>query len=85
MKKKTKTKKDFLNELRLLKRRISELEKLETDYKRSAKILLESEQRFHNIADFTYDWMYFIGADGKFIYVSPSCERITGYSPDKFR
>ncbi|MDK2975335.1 MAG: hypothetical protein PWP08_1706 [Methanofollis sp.] len=39
---------------------------------------------FHHLIDLTYDWEYLQGDDGKFVYVSPSCERITGYRPDEF-
>jgi len=46
--------------------------------------LKESEERFRTVADFTYDWEYWIAPDGQYIYVSPSCERITGYSPEEF-
>ena len=46
--------------------------------------LRESEERFRTVADFTYDWEYWIGPDGNHIYVSPSCERITGYGVDEF-
>ena len=44
----------------------------------------KSEQRYRMVADFSYDWEYWIGADGNYIYVSPSCERITGYSANAF-
>lgn len=47
--------------------------------------LMESEQRFRTIADFTYDWQYWLDPDGNYVYVSPSCERITGYRADEFR
>ncbi|MBF0477741.1 MAG: response regulator [Deltaproteobacteria bacterium] len=46
--------------------------------------LRKSEERFRMVADFTYDWEFWIGTDGRFIYVSPSCERITGYSSEEF-
>jgi PAS domain S-box-containing protein len=46
--------------------------------------LRESEERFRTMADFTYDWEYWRSADGTYIYVSPSCERITGYRADEF-
>lgn len=52
--------------------------------KRLEKALLESEQRFRMLADFTHDWEYWIAPDGNYFYVSPSCERITGYHPDEF-
>jgi PAS domain S-box-containing protein len=47
--------------------------------------LRESEERFRTIADFTYDWAYWLDPDGNYVYVSPSCERITGYRADEFR
>ena len=46
--------------------------------------LLEAEQRYRTIADFTYDWETWTGEDGSLKYVSPSCERITGYSAAEF-
>ena len=48
------------------------------------KELRQSEERFRTIADFTYDWEYWRGPDRKFLWVSPSCERITGYKPQDF-
>ena len=39
-----------------------------------------SEQRSRAIADYTYDWESWTGADGRLIWVSPSVERLTGYT-----
>ncbi len=50
----------------------------------SEAALRESERQFRIVADFTYDWEYWIDPDGKLLYVSPSCTRITGYSPQAF-
>jgi PAS domain S-box-containing protein len=47
--------------------------------------LKESEERFRALADFTYDWEYWLSPDGDYLYISPSCERITGYCSDEFR
>ena len=46
--------------------------------------LHESEEKYRTVADFTYDWEYWIGEKGNFEYVSPSCERISGYRADAF-
>ncbi len=43
-----------------------------------------SEEKFRTMADFTADWEYWIGPDRKLIYMSPSCQRITGYRPEEF-
>ena len=44
----------------------------------------KAQERYRIIADFTYDWEWWVGPDGKYIYVSPSCERITGYTQQEF-
>jgi PAS domain S-box-containing protein len=46
--------------------------------------LREAEFRYRTVADFTYDWEYWRSADGPLLYVSPSCERISGYAPEEF-
>ena len=48
------------------------------------KRLRESEERFRIFAEYTCDWEYWLGPDGKAIYHSPSCLRITGYAVKDF-
>lgn len=48
------------------------------------KKIIESETRYRMLADYNYDWEYWIGPEGNFLYVSPSCERITGYTAEEF-
>ena len=55
-----------------------------TERKQAEEALLESKQRFQTVADFTYDWENWLASDGSHLYVSPSCKRITGYTPDDF-
>ena len=43
-----------------------------------------TELKYRTVADFTYDWEYWANFDGTLQYVSPSCERITGYTPHDF-
>jgi PAS domain S-box-containing protein len=42
----------------------------------------ESETRYKIVADNTFDWEYWYGTDGKFVYCSPSCKVVSGYSPE---
>jgi PAS domain S-box-containing protein len=51
---------------------------------RTEASLRESLLRFHTMADYTYDWEYWTDPDGGFVYMSPSCERVTGYNADEF-
>jgi PAS domain S-box-containing protein len=48
------------------------------------KKLRQAEMEYRIVADFTYDWEYWKNLDGTLRYVSPSCERITGYRPEDF-
>lgn len=44
----------------------------------------KARERFHILADFSYYWEMWRAPDGKYIYVSPSCEPITGYTQEDF-
>jgi diguanylate cyclase (GGDEF)-like protein/PAS domain S-box-containing protein len=46
--------------------------------------LKASEERYRMVADYNYDWEVWIGPEGRMLYVSPSCHRITGYERDRF-
>lgn len=56
-----------------------------TERKRAEETLLENERKFRTVADFTYDWEYWMDPTGNLVYVSPSCERITGYKPEELQ
>jgi len=46
--------------------------------------LQASEAKFHTMADWTTDWEYWTKPDGRFHYMTPSAERITGYRTEEF-
>ncbi len=55
-----------------------------THRKRAEAALKKSEERFRLVADFTYNCEYWRGSDGNLLYVSPSCERVSGYPAESF-
>jgi len=55
-----------------------------TDRISAEEALRDSETKFRTIADFTYDWEMWTAPDGAVIYISPSCERVTGYTAAEF-
>lgn len=67
-----------------LNKRIAESESSDIQRRLLEEELHKIEERFRQFADYTYDWETWRGPDGKYIYVSPSCERITGYHREEF-
>ncbi|MDH3556444.1 MAG: ATP-binding protein [Deltaproteobacteria bacterium] len=47
--------------------------------RQSEENLLQTEEKYRTVADYTYDWEYWQNPDGSLQYISPSCERICGY------
>jgi len=52
--------------------------------KRAELQLRESEERFRTVANYTYDMEYWLDVDQQFLYLSPACKRVTGYSREEF-
>ena len=64
---------------------VNEQLRQQIDERRQAEeALREAELRYRTVASFTYDWEYWANLDGTVRYVSPSCERITGYGAEQF-
>lgn len=55
-----------------------------TERKLAKERLQESLERYRIVSEFTHDWEYWLGPDGQVIFISPSCERITGYPTEAF-
>ena len=55
-----------------------------TAQKAAEQELRRAKINYRMIADYTYNWEWWENLEGTFRYVSPSCERITGYKADRF-
>jgi PAS domain S-box-containing protein len=69
---------------RALQRAQDELESRAEERTTALAALREAELRYRMVADFTYDWEYWQDPAGALRYVSPACERITGYTAEQF-
>ena len=67
-----------------MKSLFNSLDKMRQGLQQHIAALRDSEEKYRTVADFTYDWEYWIGPDGKFFYASPSCERVSGYKVEEF-
>lgn len=47
--------------------------------------LAVSERRFRDVALTSGDWVWEVGADGRYVYASDSIQRIMGYDPEELR
>lgn len=48
------------------------------------KKIKEQKLLFETVANFAYEWEFWISPDLKFKYCSPSCQKITGYKAEEF-
>lgn len=52
--------------------------------KEARKKVEEEKERYAIIANNTYNWEFWQDTDGHYIFMSPACEKITGYKSDFF-
>ena len=55
-----------------------------TERKEAEEALRTSEERYRTVADYTYDMEYWVSPDRNILYMSPACERLTGYPAQAF-
>ncbi len=55
-----------------------------TELKEKERQLKDSELLFRTIADYSFDWIYLIGSDLSIKYMSPSVQKVTGYTKKDF-
>lgn len=54
-----------------------------TEQEQAFKALKESEEKFRNLSESSYDAIFTLDKFGKFTYISPAIIRITGYKPEE--
>ena len=60
------------------------LEREMEERKKMEEALRESETKYRIVAENTRSWEWWLAPDGRFVYVSPSCSRITGHDVEEF-
>jgi len=75
---KEKTKEQLINELKQMRRRIIELETLESNYKKVGKLQYENEERYRELADSISDVFFAMDKDLRYTYWNKASEKLTG-------
>jgi PAS domain S-box-containing protein len=75
---------DPFERIKALEQELSDLKEkyyfLETDIQR----ITEEKEKYQMISDFTQDWEFWMDPKAAFIWISPSCNDLTGYTSDEF-
>ena len=66
-----------------LEKRILEVGKIESECKRTEEALRESVRRYQLLESNVTDVIWILGMDLKFTYISPSVEKLQGYTPEE--
>lgn len=75
---------NYLKLIPSLIERLFEQQNMRQKKENAEKALISSEEKFRTMADFTYDWEEWRMPDGHYEYISPSCERLSGYTQQEF-
>ena len=57
---------------------------LEQQVAQRSALLEKSEEKYHILAEYSPNWEYWTAPDGTFLYVSPACTDVSGYSAENF-
>ncbi|MCK4272839.1 PAS domain S-box protein, partial [bacterium] len=83
MKKEKKTTASSVQELKRLRRRVAQLELVESKRKRAEEALRESEAHYHGIFDSASDAFLIFDLDGNIVEANPQACKMYGYSYDE--
>jgi len=64
--------------------RADEIGRLGGGFNAMLQAVREGEEKFRTVADFTYNWEYWRSPDGHLVWMSSSCELVTGFAAESF-
>ena len=70
--------------IKVLEQQLSELREKNYFLETEVNTIKEEKEKYQLISDFAQDWEFWIDPKANFIWISPSCNDLTGYTPDEF-
>ncbi|NLX51301.1 MAG: PAS domain S-box protein [Deltaproteobacteria bacterium] len=80
-----KSNRQYIEEIKLIRRQMASLDQQKTELQDTIDRMKENEKFYRDLAENDPDWTFWLDADNRLVYVSPSAKRITGYEPEDFR
>jgi PAS domain S-box-containing protein len=80
-----KSNRQYLEEIKSLRRQMAYFDQLKSEYLQTIETLTENEKLYRDLAENDPDCTFWLNADDRLVYISPSCRRITGYEPEDFK
>jgi len=74
----------LMSTIQELEKQLSELREKIYFLENEHKALQEEKEKYQLISDFAQDWQFWIDSKGEFVWMSPSCNDLTGYTADEF-
>jgi PAS domain S-box-containing protein len=75
---------DPTDRIRILENQLSDYREKNFILENEIKNVREAKEKYQIIADFAQNWEFWIDAKANFMWISPSCNDTTGYTPDEF-
>jgi len=75
---------DLSTRIAVLENQLSMLREKNYFLEDEIKTISEEKEKYQLISDFAQDWAFWMDPKASFIWISPSCNDLTGYTPDEF-
>ncbi len=80
-----KSSRQYQEEIKTIRRQLVNADQLKAENLRTIEELREDQKMYLALAENNPDWMFWLDADDRLVYISPSCRRLTGYEPEDFK
>jgi len=75
----------YQEEIKTIRRQLVNADHVKAENLRTIEELRESQKLYTTLADNNPDWALWLDADDRLVYISASCQRVTGYEPEEFK
>lgn len=75
----------YQEELKTIRRQLVNADQIKAENLRTIDELRENQKIYLALAEHNPDWIFWLDADDRLVYISSACRRLTGYEPEEFK